>query len=82
MRIQLPEMKHKLHQMLILMLVMILTGATLHAQPRWEAGVGVGGVGYLGDLNKQDLLSKEFHAGISGHVRKYLNDFSALCYNF
>ncbi|MEI7583317.1 DUF6089 family protein [Runella sp.] len=61
------------------MLVMILTGATLHAQSRWEAGVGVGGVGYL---NKQDLLSKEFHAGISGHVRKYLNDFIALCYNF
>lgn len=84
MKIQFPEMNQKLqlHPMQILMLVMILTRLSLHAQSRWEVGAGIGGVGYLGDLNKQGLLSKEFHAGMSGHVRKYINDFVALRYNF
>jgi hypothetical protein len=49
---------------------------------RWEVGSGIGASGYLGDLNKSDLWSKEFHLSNQFFVRKYIGDFFAFRYNF
>ncbi|NBB21838.1 outer membrane beta-barrel protein [Runella sp. CRIBMP] len=43
------------------------------AESRWEIGGCLGAVGYLGDLNQQDLMSKEFNFSYQGFVRKYIN---------
>ena len=51
-------------------------------ESRWEIGGGMGVVGYLGDLNQQDLLSKEFNFSYHGFIRKYLGTGNfALRYN-
>jgi Domain of unknown function (DUF6089) len=52
------------------------------AENRWEIGGGMGVVGYLGDLNQQDLLSKEFNFSYHGFIRKYIGTGNfALRYN-
>ncbi len=53
--------------------------STIAQKPlRWEIGGSLNGVGYLGDLNKNDLISKEFHLGYSSYIRHYVSDYFAI----
>lgn len=67
---------------MLALLLSIKHAACGQAEGRWEIGGGLGAVGYLGDLNQRDLLSKEFNFSYHGFIRKYISTGNfALRYN-
>ena len=55
---------------------LMMLSPVIHAQKqaRWEAGGSFGFAGYLGDLNRSDLISKEFNFAFHGFGRRYISD--------
>ena len=76
-------MSHLFRLIIVSALFLLTSFFALHAQPqrRWEAGGGFGAVGYLGDLNRSDLISREYNLAVSAFVRRYVGDNLALRLN-
>ena len=76
-------MKHLSLVTAISALFLLTLFSSLYAQPkrRWEAGIGLGVAGYLGDLNRSDLLPREYNLAVSAFARHYIADNLALRLN-
>lgn len=60
-------------------LVLFLLSGSYESQAqkpaRWEVGGGLGPLGYLGDLNENDLVAREFNFSFQSFARRYVSDF-------
>jgi Outer membrane protein beta-barrel domain len=59
---------------LVLFLLTTISIAKAQLRERWEVGGGLGVVGYLGDLNKNELLSREFNPSLNVFLRRALGE--------
>ncbi|TAF96895.1 MAG: hypothetical protein EAZ14_07790 [Runella slithyformis] len=59
---------------LVLFLIAPFLGANAQLRERWEAGGGLSMVGYLGDLNREELLSHEFNPAMELFLRRAVGE--------
>ena len=63
---------------LVLFLLVSFLAANGQLRHRWEAGGGLSALGYLGDLNREGLISREFKPALSLFLRHSVGDHLSL----
>ena len=63
---------------MVLFLLVSFLAANGQPRHRWEAGGGLGALGYLGDLNREGLISRELKPALSLFLRHSVSDHFSL----